>query len=176
MTLFACIHFIMLTTIKASVTGYIGDYLVELFAIILSRDTILDDVMNRLQEFANKFALNLHICTIDNNGIQFDERKTTTVNENGTFYRTFLVFDKRYQNFYSFYVCDTNNKNQTVFPMNDTYTLRSFEDLVYSYNWPRDGEAIQQTPGEDSSIVDQHNDEENVSTIINNRPIGLYIT
>jgi len=165
----------MLTTIKASVTGNIGDYLVALFAIILSRDTILDNAMNRLQEFANKFALNLYICTIDNNGIQFDERKTTTVHEDGTFYRTFLVFDKRYQNFYSFYVCDTNNKNQTVFPVDDTYTLRLFEDLVYSYNWPSNSEAIQQSPGEDSSIVDQHNDAENVSTTIDNGPAGQCI-
>ena len=168
MTLFACIHYIMLATIKTLVTESIGNYLESVFQIILSHDTVLDNVMIRLQEFANKFALNLYICTIDKNGRQFDDIKTTTVHQNGISSYAFIVFDKRYQNFYSFYVSDTNNKNQTVFSMKDTYTLQLFGDLVSTYDWPSDGEKIQQSPG-------QHTDEGNISTVIDSRSTGLCI-
>ncbi len=117
----------------------------------------------------------MYVCIKNQNEKRLYDLNVTAAEGSQQWPRACVIFDRYNGSFYAFYVSDTNNKNQTVFPMNDTYTLRSFEDLVYSYNWPRDGEAIQQTPGEDSSIVDQHNDEENLSTTIDNGPAGQCI-
>jgi hypothetical protein len=154
----------MLSAIIASVNEHIGIYLKEVFQILLSHPTTLDNAMVRLQEFANKFALNLYICNIDQNGIKFEHLYTTHECKGGKSSRAFLVFDKRYQTFYPFYVCD-NNKIHTTFPTDDMYTLQLFQDSVSNYNWPSNGEVVQQLSTQYLSTADQQNNgEENTST------------
>ncbi|CAF1112059.1 unnamed protein product [Rotaria magnacalcarata] len=66
-SLFVRIHFIMMSEIIASITDSAGNYLKEIFGIILSYDTILHDEISRLQKFVNKSSISLYIYIIDQN-------------------------------------------------------------------------------------------------------------
>jgi hypothetical protein len=162
-----------MSAIIASVNEHIGVYLKEIFQILLAHDTILDNEMVRLQEFADKFALNLYMYIIDHNGGKFCHLYASTVHKSGKSSRAFLVFDKRSQEFYSFYLCDKNNKKHTTFSMNDKYTQQLFNDLVQCYKWSS-GEVLRQSSDQDIFIIDQQNDtKENMLTTNINHHIGL---
>jgi hypothetical protein len=168
----------MLNAIINLVNEHIGVYLKEIFQTLLSHDTILDNQLVRLQEFANKFVLNLYVCIINQSGIEFRHLSTTSVQKNGNSSRAFLVLDERNGNCYPFYAYDNNHREQTVFPMNDTYTMRLFEDLAASNHCSGHFQIVQQSPNQDKSLADQRDDEEAnaaiTTTTYGNPPTGLY--
>lgn len=156
----------MFNTISSAVNEHIRVYLGHIFKFLLSHDTILNNEIDKLQEFADMCAINLYIYIIKPNGGDFLHVFTTTAQKSGESSRAFLVFDKANRNCYPFYIYNNQHKTiQTVFPKNDTYTVRLFEDLVASYNWPDHCQTRQE--------VDQQNDKE-VTTNVDRHREGMF--
>ncbi|CAF1344403.1 unnamed protein product [Rotaria magnacalcarata] len=143
-TLFVCMHFIMMREIITTVSDDCGAYLEAVFKIILLNNEILDNELDQLQTFANKFGLNFYISIIDRNQNSFRHIKTSTIKKDQ--HRAYLVFDKSTRDFYTFYVHNINNKNRTIFSVNDTHILKLFEDLMSVYQWPNNSDTTIQVP------------------------------
>ncbi|CAF1615261.1 unnamed protein product, partial [Rotaria magnacalcarata] len=105
---------------------------------------ILDNELDQLQTFANKFGLNFYISIIDRNQNSFRHIKTSTIEKDQ--HRAYLVFDKSTRDFYTFYVHNINNKDRTIFSVNDTHILKLFEDLMSVYQWPNNSDTTIQVP------------------------------
>ncbi|CAF5176118.1 unnamed protein product, partial [Rotaria magnacalcarata] len=143
-TLFVCMHFIMMSEIITIVSDDCGAYLKAVFKIILLNNEILDNELDQLQTFANKFGLNFYISIIDRNQNSFRHIKTSTIEKDQ--HRAYLVFDKSTRDFYTFYVHNINNKDRTIFSVNDTHILKLFEDLMSVYQWPNNSDTTIQVP------------------------------
>ncbi|CAF4035856.1 unnamed protein product [Rotaria magnacalcarata] len=125
-SLFVCIHFIMMSEIIASITDNAGNYLNEIFGIILSHDTILHDEISRLQKFVDKSSKSLYIYIIDQNQKIVDHLKPSTMQNSQHQHCSYLVVEKNSQSFYPFCVCDVNNKLHTIFSVDDANILKLF--------------------------------------------------
>ncbi|CAF4159083.1 unnamed protein product [Rotaria sordida] len=153
--LFVCKHFIMMSEIIASINDNAGNYLEEVFKIVLSHDTNLDNEITELPAFVDELGINLYICIIDRNDKIFHHLNTSTIQTSQYLHRAYVVFDKSNQKFYPFYVCDMNKKNHTIFSVNDTHILKLFEDSVKGYKWPGEFDTTKQMSDQDIPMVDQ---------------------
>ncbi|CAF3378345.1 unnamed protein product [Rotaria socialis] len=81
---------------------------------------------------------------IDRNQKSFHHINTSTIKKNQ--HRAYLVFNKSTREFYTFYVHNINNKNRTIFSVNDTHIFKLFEDLMSVCQWPNNSNTTIQVP------------------------------
>ncbi|CAF4268462.1 unnamed protein product [Rotaria magnacalcarata] len=112
--------------IVASITENAGNYLKEIFGIILSHDTSLHDEISRLQKFVDKSSISLYIYIIDQNKKIVHHLKPSTMQNSQHQHCSYLVVEKNSQSFYPFCVCDVNNKLHTIFSVDDANILKLF--------------------------------------------------
>ncbi len=173
-----CIHFIVLCHISNTAADPINiDLNYDLLEILSINNIDVDDEMDKLQNLAKKYYFNLYICIINQNEKKFYYLNATSVQENQQWPLACLIYNKRNRSFYPFFIRDNNKKYHTIFPLDDTHTLRLFEDLTDSYNWSDQFHTIQQLSDQDTSVSDEQNIEEENAVITNvNLHTGLYNT
>ncbi|CAF3115622.1 unnamed protein product [Rotaria sp. Silwood2] len=156
MNLLVCIQFIRISHCKATNKPNNID-LDNIIEILSTNNADIDDEIDRLQKLATEYLFNFYICIIDENEKRFYNLNATSVDENQTWHRACLVFDKCNRSFYAFHVRDNNHKCQTIFPTDDTHILRLFEDTVEVYKWPYNFDRKKSISYQDVSMDDTEN-------------------
>ena len=174
MNLSVCISFIILGYINATDNEVLCMPLDSVIELLSKSNADIGDEMDQLQKLAQIYFLHLYICIINHNKKGFYFVNPMRTQEDQQQVRSCLVFDKNNRSFYAFYVHDNNQKKQTIFPLDDAHTLRSFEDLVDTYNWPSNINTNKEISHQDIVMTDPENDEEeSVPAADFDRSIGL---
>ncbi|CAF4842062.1 unnamed protein product [Rotaria sp. Silwood1] len=155
MNLSVCIGFILMCHTNTPSDEHFSVDTNRIVDMLSTNNADIDDEIDRLQEFANQNLLNLYTCIINQNEKRFYNMNATSVEENQTWSRVCLVFDKNNHSFYVFYVRDNNEKNHTMFSMDDTHILKLFENSVEVYTWPGDFATVKQISDQDISMTDE---------------------
>ncbi|UJR08088.1 hypothetical protein I4U23_012365 [Adineta vaga] len=92
------------------ITKTIRLYLDDVFEIIFSNDRIVNNPMDQLQEFANKFNLNFYIYIIQKDERRFQEIISSTVHETNNH--------------------DPNIEHEVMFRMDDMNSMQLFQEVV----------------------------------------------
>ncbi|CAF2898072.1 unnamed protein product [Rotaria sp. Silwood2] len=155
MNLLVCIGFIIMCHTNATSDEHFSVDTDKIVDMLSTNNADIDDEIDQLEELAKRNLLNFYTCIINQNEKSFYYMNATSVEENQTWSRACLVFDKNYRSFYVFYVRDNNQKNHTMFSMNDKHILKLFEDSVEVYKWPGDFDTIKQMSDQDISMSDE---------------------
>ncbi|CAF3355495.1 unnamed protein product [Rotaria socialis] len=158
MNFLVCVYFIILSHINADTNQPINVNLDSVIDFLSTSNAEIGDEIDKLQELAIKCLFNLDLCIINQNEKKFYNIDATSIPNNQSWPRAYLVFDKNNRSFYPFYKRDSNknNKIQTIFPVNDTHIFKLFQDSVDIYNWPCcQINTVQNMSCEDISMSDQ---------------------
>ena len=175
MNLLVCIQLIILSHLDATNNKDVSIPINSVIELLSSSNADISDEMGQLQELAQGYVLHLYIFIINHNEKRLYHLNPTRALENQQEICSYLVFDKSNRSFYAFYAHDHIQKRQTIFPLDDTHTLRSFEVLVDAYNWPSDINTNKQISHQDVVMTDSENDAEgSVPAADFDDGIGLY--